>query len=174
MNIIIMKIVYWFIASLHLAMAYTSRYTVKTPFTNKKDVVNLLVKPEFYHSYLNHVNAEKIISQPDINSHGVLFPQKISYKSRPNVKCIPPFFPKIHIEQEWNRIEGIFYGNVRTKYVDSYIMLTPMAPRSMYSNCELVLEGEMVNKKYDFIPDVFLDHILKDFGDFYAKFSKMA
>ncbi len=153
----------WLFLLFEFVMSYKTSYVVKTNFKSKDSVIDVLMSSKFYISYLNHVGAEKIVTKPNIRltDYKVDFPQYISYKSRPNVRCYPRIFPKMNIQQDWNRIDDYFYGDIKTDYLDSKIILKPVMDEM--ENWGISVDGEIVKKKVIIIPDKAFDDILRDF-----------
>ena len=73
----------------------------------------------------------------------------------------------MNIQQDWNRIDDYFYGDIKTDYLDSKIILKPVMDEM--ENWGISIDGEIVKKKVIIIPDKAFDDILLIFV-LYLKF----
>ena len=155
-------------------LAYKTTIYVNTNFKTKYDAIKYLTKPNFFMGYLKEIEAERIETDPLINEETkfIGFPQKIIYYYLPKNKLIPPFMPKVRIEQNWKRINNNLYGIVKTKYIDISIIMMPVIINSNKNKCTLLIRGRIIEKRKKIIPNKCLDDILNDFGEIFAKLSQ--
>lgn len=153
----------------------TSSHSINTRFNKKSDIINFLTSPKFYHKYLDEVEAEERQFKPEIidNNTQIEFPQKISYYSRPKIRFLSSMLSKVKINQEWNRKNDKFFGNIKTKFIEFNITIEPKLNGESNFTCkkyDLCFNGNIIRKQF-YVPESYLDEILKDFGDIFIKIS---
>jgi hypothetical protein len=161
---LLLIILFYFLPSVN---SYTYYRIINTSFKTNNDITKFLINPDFYNRYLDIIEAEKILFTPSINNCTMInLPQTITYYSRPNMKFIPNYFPKIKIVQQWNKIDNTYYGKVKTKYMDVKLLLEPL----FYDNFnfyKLKLEAEIIRKESILIPNSCLNDIIEEFCDIF-------
>lgn len=157
------------------SLAISSTHSINTRFNKKSDIINFLTSPKFYHKYLDEVEAEERKFDPEIidNNTQIEFPQRISYFSKPRVRLLKSMLSKLKIDQEWNRTNDKFFGNIKTKFIEFDITIEPILNGESNFTCkkyDLCFNGKIIRKKF-YVPERYLDEILKDFGDIFIKIS---
>ena len=144
--------------------------TLITDFKDKKKIVNLLTNPNYYYKYLDIIEATDINFVPKIEKSDseIKFPQSISYYSTPKINFLPQSITKMKIYQNWSRYKDIFYGNIKTKYLEFNITIEPILRNNAYL---LYFEGTLIKKNF-LIPETYLDQILKDFRNIFLQITE--
>ena len=149
---------------------YITENQIVTNFRDKQKIINLLTKPSFYYKYLDIVDAKNIIFIPKIEDPDseIKFPQSITYYSVPKINFLPSFIKKMRIDHTWTREGDIFFGNIKTKYLEFNMTIEPILKKQIYL---LNFEGTLIKKNF-LIPEKYLDQILKEFGEIFLKITE--
>ena len=149
---------------------YMTNNRIITKFKDKKKIINLFTNPNFYYKYLDIVEASDINFVPEIENldSEVQFPQSISYYSTPKISFLPPSITKMKINQKWTRDKDIFYGHIRTKYLEFNITIEPILKNKHYL---LEFKGTMIKKNF-LIQEKYLDQLLEEFGDIFLQITE--
>ena len=143
--------------------SYKTYNLFRTKLTTKSKIVESLTDPEFFRFYLEHINAKNIVWSPSLEKNLILtYPQKISYRSKPNLKMYPTSFPMVDFHHCWERENDFFYGNVSCKYLNTELLVRPVQYDSYH--CGLLMHSKIIYKKNRFIPNSCLDEMIMDFG----------
>ena len=150
---------------------YVTTNKIMTKFKEKNTIINLMTNPYFYYKYLHAVKASNIEFKPKIKElySEINFPQSITYYSTPKISFLPSSITKMKIQQQWDRNEDKFIGNIKTKYLEFNITIEPVLTSEKYS---LYFTGTIIKKNF-FIPQKYLDQILQDFGNIFTKISEL-
>ena len=150
---------------------YYTTNKVLTKFTNKQQILNILIDPKFYNKYLDVVGATNIEFEPKILDYEktIDFPFEVSYISTPKINFLPNSLTRLKIKQNWNRNKDTFCGNIKTDYLEFNISVHHVFSKT-HKKCMIIFNGVIIKKKL-LIPNSILDNILNDFGNIFLKFT---
>ena len=158
MNIIFLMLFFFIVES-----KYTTNYFIKTPFQNKKKLLNFITSSNFFNKYLKNINAEQIEFDPNIDyKKNINNDQKITYVYKPTISLLPTLFlKKVKITHNWKLINNNFIGTIHSNYISFKLKIY-----SIYENNDVLLmfDAEVLKKKF-FIPNIALKYALMDFCD---------
>lgn len=176
-----LKILYntWFLSFscftyISFVESYRTTHVFTTQFLSKHRVTNAMMNSGFFDMYLKQVDAKDITwhSREFGENNELVFPQQISYKSKPSISqsfINREFIPVVKIHHDWERKDDTFCGKITTKYLCCNLFIRPQPGKEGYY--DLCVTGEITNKKYNFIPNSCLDEIIHEFGCCFQNFT---
>ena len=162
-------LLYFFLFFICAFGKFTCHHVIKTDFTSKSELMNIMTSKDYYNYYLEEVKADNITFKPECKGNKLNYPQTIEYYSKPKITLFPMKFPRINIIQKWNKENEIMKGNIKCKFIDFDLDLNIVKNESDYVVIEM---NGSINNKLFFLPNKVLNLAINDYEGIFHKIIK--